>query len=303
MFNHLIDIERLSTEEISDIISTAQAFKKDTITSCAKGKTVCLMFFENSTRTHCSFELAAKKLKMHVLNFDIGTSSFSKGESIKDTFENLYFIGVDAVILRHSENKIIDRILENISYPLKFVNAGDGNCAHPTQALLDYMTMLEKIGSVEGKKIVIAGDVAHSRVAKSNLALLKRFGAEVHFCAPEYFMPENPEKFNVIWHDNPEEAISGADVVMLLRVQNERLDSETVKKCGNYSDKYKLSSEILNKYAPNAVLMHPGPVNREVEITSELLDSTKGVTILEQARNGLFVRMAVLNKMFGEKDE
>lgn len=303
MFNNLIDIERLSKEDITDIISTAQAFKKGTITSCAKGKTVCLMFFENSTRTHCSFELAAKKLKMHVLNFDIGASSFSKGESVKDTFENLYFIGVDTVVLRHSENHIIDRILGEISYPLKFINAGDGNYSHPTQALLDYMTMLEKIGSVEGRKIVIAGDVAHSRVAKSNLALLKKFGADVHFCAPEYFMPEKPEKYDVTWHNNLQEAISGADVVMLLRVQNERLDSETIQRCGNYSEKYKLSSEILNKYAPNAVLMHPGPVNREVEITSELLDSSKGVTILEQARNGLYVRMAVLNMLFGEKEE
>lgn len=301
MFNHLIDIERLSKEEIEDIISTAQAFKKGTITSCAKGKTACLMFFENSTRTRCSFELAAKKLKMHVLNFDIGSSSFSKGESIKDTFENLYFIGVDTVIIRHSENRIIDRILENISYPLKFVNAGDGNCAHPTQALLDYMTMIEKIGNVEGKKIVVAGDVAHSRVAKSNLALLKKFGADVHFCAPEYFMPESPEMYGVKWHDNLQEAISGADVVMLLRVQNERLDAETVMKCGNYSDKYKLSSDLLEKYAPHAILMHPGPVNREVEITSELLDAEKGVTILEQARNGLYVRMAVLNNLFGEE--
>ena len=154
-------------------------------------------------------------------------------------------------------------------------------------------------------RLAISTVFGHNTRSKANhwCSLLKKFGAEVHFCAPEYFLPENPEKFNVIWHDNLEESISGADVVMLLRVQNERLDSETVKKCGNYSDKYKLSSEILNKYAPNAVLMHPGPVNREVEITSELLDSTKGVTILEQARNGLFVRMAVLNKMFGEKDE
>ena len=240
---------------------------------------------------------------MNVLNFDIGSSSFSKGESIKDTFENLYFIGVDTVIIRHSENGIIDRILENISYPLKFVNAGDGNCAHPTQALLDYMTMLEKIGNVKGKKIVIAGDVAHSRVAKSNLALLKKFGANVHFCAPEYFMPENSEQYDVIWHDSLTEAVTDAEVVMLLRVQNERLDDETIKRCGNYADNYKLSSKILEKYAPEAILMHPGPVNREVEITSELLDSPKGVTILEQARNGLFIRMAVLNEMFGGKGD
>lgn len=300
MFSHLIDIQRLSNNEISSIIDLAMNFKNARSESIVKDKTACLMFFENSTRTRCSFELAAKKLGMHVLNFDKDNSSFSKGESIKDTFENLYFIGIDTVIIRHSENFIIDKILKNISYPIKFINAGDGNHAHPTQALLDYMTMVEKMGTVDGKKIVIVGDVAHSRVAMSNLALLKKFGAKVHFCAPEYFMPEKPEDYDVIWHNDIKEAIYGADVVMLLRVQNERLEPETMKKCGDYAALYRLSSEILEKYSPSAILMHPGPVNREVEITSELLDSKKGKTILEQARNGLFVRMAVLNNLLGD---
>lgn len=296
---NLIDIERLTKEEITSLIDMALAFKKDTITSCAKGKSACLMFFENSTRTRFSFELAAKKLKMNVLHFDKDTSSVKKGETLKDTFENLYFIGIDTVIIRHSENKIIEKILKNISYPLKFVNAGDGNNAHPTQALLDYMTMTEKIGSVQGKKIVICGDVAHSRVAKSNLALLKKFDADVHFCAPDFFMPNNPQDYDVTWHSDIKEAIKDADVVMLLRVQNERLDSQTKEKSQVFSNLYRLNSQMLQQLAPNAILMHPGPVNREVEITSELLDSDKGMTILEQARNGLFVRMAVLNTIFG----
>jgi aspartate carbamoyltransferase catalytic subunit len=157
--------------------------------------------------------------------------------------------------------------------------------------------MKKKIGDVKGKKIVIIGDVAHSRVAKSNLALLNKFGADVHFCAPEYFMPENAKDFNVTWHTDLKKAIKNADVVMLLRVQNERLDTETAQRAKNYTDFYKLDSETIEEYAPNAILMHPGPVNREVEITSELMDSEKGKTILEQAKNGVYVRMAVLNKI------
>lgn len=295
----LIDIERLSKPEIENIIQSAKKFANGDIDSSVRGKTACLMFFENSTRTRCSFEIAAKKLGMNVLNFDIGSSSFSKGESVKDTFENLHFIGVDVFVVRHSEEQIIDKIKNQLAFDLKFINAGDGKNSHPTQALLDFYTMREKLGDVCGKKIVIVGDVAHSRVAKSNLALLNKFGAKVHFCAPSYFMPQNTSAFDVVWHSDLKEAIVDADVVMLLRVQNERLDAETMKSAGSYSDLYKLDSATLKKYAPNAILMHPGPVNREVEITSELLDSKVGRTVLEQARNGVYVRMAVLNELGG----
>ena len=265
---NLIDIERLEKEEIQKLIKTAEEFKNGRQNSCAAGKCACLMFFENSTRTHFSFELAAKRLGMHVLNFDAKTSSFSKGESMKDTFENLNFIGVDVFVLRHSENGIIDKIRSEIAYPMRFVNAGDGKNAHPTQALLDFYTMKKHLGEINGKKVVIIGDVAHSRVARSNFALLKKFNA---------------------------------DVVMLLRVQNERLDGETAQKAKDYTKNYRLNSKMLKKLAPNALLMHPGPVNRGVEITSELLDSEKGRTILEQAKNGVFVRMAVLDEIFREE--
>lgn len=295
----LIDIDRLKPEDILKIITLADKFAHGEGISNVKGKTACMMFFENSTRTHCSFELAARKLGMHVLNFDVKSSSFSKGESLKDTLENLHFIGADVFVVRHSENGIIDKTKNELAYDLKFVNAGDGNRAHPTQALLDFYTMKKKFGEVRGKKIVIAGDVAHSRVAKSNLALLKKFGADVHFCAPAYFMPENPEKYDVIWHQDLKEAITDADVVMLLRVQKERLDNETAESAKGYTKMYKLDFQMLSKYAPNVILMHPGPVNRDVEISSELLDSEKGRTILEQARNGVYVRMAVLNIIGG----
>jgi aspartate carbamoyltransferase catalytic subunit len=303
LIKNLIDIKRLTRNTILEIIRDAEDFENGLKKSDVTGKTVCMMFFENSTRTHFSFELAAKKLGMNVLNFDARTSSFSKGESMKDTFENLYFIGVDACVIRHCENGIVEKIMNETAYPMHFINGGDGNNAHPTQALLDFYTMKKKIGSVEGKKVVIIGDIAHSRVAKSNLEILNKFGANVHFCAPDYFTPANYKDFNAVWHTDLKEAVLDADVVMLLRVQNERLDENTSKKARHYTDLYKLNSTTLEEYAPNAILMHPGPVNREVEITSELLDSEKGVTILEQARNGVFIRMAVLNMALGGKSD
>ncbi len=295
---NLIDIERLEKEEIERLMNSAREFENGAKTSAAAGKTACMMFFENSTRTHFSFELAAKRLGMHVLNFDAKTSSFSKGESMKDTFENLHFIGVDVFVIRHGENQIIDKIRSQIAYPMHFVNAGDGKNAHPTQALLDFYTMKKHLGSVEEKKVVIVGDVAHSRVAGSNLALLKKFGAKVHFCCPDYFTPKNTANSGAVWHTDLKKAIKNADVVMLLRVQNERLDEQTAQMAKDYTKYYRLDSETLEKYAPNALLMHPGPINRGIEITSELLDSEKGRTILEQAKNGVFVRMAVLDEIF-----
>lgn len=299
MITDLIDIERLSKEEILKIIEDAKAFKNGSLESSVLSKTACMMFFENSTRTLCSFELAAKKLGMNVLNFDVNASSFKKGESMKDTLENLYFIGVDVFVIRHGENGIIDKIKKELAFPLKFINGGDGKNSHPTQALLDFFTILEKLSTVKNKKIVIIGDVEHSRVAKSNLALLNKFDADVHFCAPDYFTPDNASEYKVTWHTDLKEAIKYADVVMLLRVQNERLDEKTAQKASTYTDLYKLDSSLLNEYAPDAILMHPGPVNREVEITSELMDSEKGQTILEQAQNGVFVRMSVLNLLAG----
>lgn len=287
---NLIDIKRLEKSEIERIIELAQEFKTGVRQSSVAGKTACMMFFENSTRTKISFELASQRLGMNVIHFDGASSSLSKGESRKDTFDNLKAIGIDTVIVRTREDGFIDSSLKELASPLSFVNAGDGVTAHPTQALLDYFTMKEKLGTVAGKKVCIIGDIVHSRVAKSNFALLSKFGARLHAVAPAYFKPAKTD-FPVSYHDSLE-GIKGADVVMLLRVQKERL--EGAFDAQNYIDKYQLNSEILNNYAPNALLMHPGPVNRGVEITSELLDGEKGKTILEQAHNGVFVRMAVL---------
>ena len=301
MLEHLVDIERLTKEEILSIVDLAKKFKSGELSFSDSSKTVAMMFCENSTRTKCSFEIAAQKLKMNVLNFDTLNSSIAKGESLKDTIENLYFLGVDAVVIRHALSGIIDNVINYVKYPIKFINAGDGNRAHPTQALLDFYTMIEKLGSIEGKNIAIIGDIKHSRVVKSNISLLSKFNTTINLCAPTYFKPEEASKYPVTWHNKAEEAIKNADVIMVLRVQNERHAKEIYPKSFEYKRCYEITSEFLKKFAKkDVIIMHPGPANRNVEISSELLDSRVGQTILEQARNGVFVRMAVLYKLLSE---
>lgn len=299
---HLIDIENISKEDILNIINLAKKFKEGAKTSDVAGRTLALMFYENSTRTRCSFEIAAKKLFMNVINFDAAHSSLSKGESLKDTIENLYFLGVNAVVIRHSLSGIINNVMRLVKYPVKFVNGGDGTHAHPSQALLDFYTMLEKMGSIENKKITIIGDVSHSRVAKSNIALLSKFGADIHLCAPSYLQFENLEAFKVNYHKDVKEAVEGANVVMVLRVQNERHEKEGYPDSSEYKRLYEIDTALLKQYADdNVILMHPGPANRNIEVSSELLDNIVGKTILEQAQNGVYVRMAVLNMLLGGK--
>ena len=296
MLKHLIKIEDLSASEIENISQDALAIKQNFTEKTLLGKNICLMFFENSTRTKISFEVAAKKLGANVINFETTTSSINKGETLRDTIENLYFIGIDAVVIRTSDDDLIANLCKEVRYPMHFINAGSGKASHPTQALLDYVTMKEKIGSIVGKKIVIIGDVEHSRVAKSNIALWTKFGANVVVCAPEYF--KSAIKEGCIYTSDMREAIADADVIMGLRIQKERILEAYSE--DDYIDNYQLNSNLLEKYAPQAILMHPGPVNREVEITSELLDSSLGETILEQARNGVYTRMAVLQKILGD---
>ena len=295
---HLIDIESISKEDILNIVNLAKEFKNGTKKSDVEKKTLALMFYENSTRTRCSFEIAGQSLGMNIINFDANSSSLSKGESLKDTIENLYFLGVNAVVIRHSLSGIINNVLRLVKYPIHFINGGDGTHAHPSQALLDFYTMIEKIGSVEGKKITIVGDVAHSRVAKSNIRLLSKFGADVHLCAPTYLQFENTQAFNVQYHNNVKEAVEGANVVMVLRVQNERHEKEGYPQSSEYKRLYEIDTNLLKEYAASdVILMHPGPANRNIEVSSELLDNQLGKTILEQAQNGVFVRMAILNTL------
>ncbi len=298
---HLIDIESISKEDILNIIECARQFKNSEKKSDVEKKTLALMFCENSTRTKCSFEIAGQKLGMNIINFDESHSSLSKGESLKDTIENLYFLGVNAVVIRHSLSGIINNVLRLVKYPMCFINGGDGTHAHPSQALLDFYTMLEKTGSVENKKIAIVGDIAHSRVAKSNIALLKKFGADIHLCAPSYLQLEDLTAFDVKYHNDIKPTIDGANVVMALRVQNERHEKECYPDSFEYKRLYETDTELLRKYAAeDVILMHPGPANRNIEVSSEILDNTLGKTILEQAENGVYVRMAILNTLLKE---
>ena len=295
---HLIDIKSISKEDILNIVSLAKEFKNGTRKSDVEKKNLALMFYENSTRTRCSFEIAGQSLGMNIINFEANSSSLSKGESLKDTIENLYFLGVNAVVIRHSLSGIINNVLRLVKYPIHFINGGDGTHAHPSQALLDFYTMLEKIGSVEGKKITIVGDVAHSRVAKSNISLLSKFGADIHLCAPTYLQFENFEAFNVKYHNDIKPAVDGANVVMVLRVQNERHEKEGYPQSSEYKRLYEIDTKLLKEYASSdVILMHPGPANRNIEVSSELLDDRLGKTILEQAQNGVYVRMAILNTL------
>lgn len=301
---HLIDIESLTKEEILNIIQLSKEYKSGKKNSDIKDKTLALMFYENSTRTRCSFEIAGQKAGMRIINFDESHSSLSKGESLKDTIENLYFLGVNAVVIRHQLSGIINNLIRLVKYPISFINGGDGVHAHPSQALLDFYTMLEKTGNIEGKKITIVGDVSHSRVAKSNINLLNKFGAEIHVCSPSYLSFENKNAFNVQYHEDIKEAVKGADIVMALRVQNERHEEECYPESSEYKRLYEIDKNLLKKYASDKViLMHPGPANRNIEVSSELLDDNLGETILEQARNGVFVRMAILNTLLKERKD
>lgn len=292
---HLLDINSLSAKTIAKIIETAKMIKTGSFAQLMTGRTVVLMFAENSTRTKLSFEKAALNLGMKVLHFDCETSSFSKGESLKATVDNLFQMGVDALVLRSSMSGILHNLANKIDFPISLINAGDGNHAHPTQALLDFYTMVEKIGSIEGKKITIVGDIAHSRVARSNIELLKKFGAKVNVCAPSYFMPSGVDSLGIGVYQNLENAIENADVVMALRVQNERLEKNIYPPQSDYVKRFQLTSEKLEKYCnSNVLLMHPGPVNPDVEISTELIESEKfGKTILQQVENGVYVRMSV----------
>lgn len=293
----LIDIQSLTTEQILRITDLAEKFENETALSTCFGKHLALIFNESSTRTRFSFEMAANKLGVHLYNFESGSSSLLKGETLKDTIENLYQIGVNGIVIRHSDPDIIAQTAKEVKAPIAFINAGDGSHAHPTQALLDFYTIKKHLGDVEGKKIVIIGDVAHSRVARSNAELLTKFCANVIFCAPKYFTDEIK---GVTYVKTLEEALKDADVAMFLRVQNERLEDRFP--IFDFIRDYGLTMKKLQQFAKSDVLiMHPGPVNRDIEISSDILDSDYGKTILEQAHNGVFVRMAVLDILLGDK--
>ncbi len=290
---HLLDIKSLDRTEIAQILTLARTFKLNKRQPSVQGRTACLMFFENSTRTKNSFDLATQKLGMNLLRFDADTSAFSKGETLKDTIENLVAIGVDNLIVRTQDDNFFENAMKDLRLPVSFINAGCGVSSHPTQALLDFLTMLEKLATLKGKKVCIVGDVAHSRVARSNIEILNKYQARVHVVAPEYFMPKD-KRDDVTYHTDLVEGIKDANVVMALRIQKERFDSVDGYNIDDYVKNYRLNSRLLLEHCEHTLLMHPGPVNRDVEMTSELLDGKKGKVLLDQAQNGTYVRMAVL---------
>ncbi len=294
--NHLIGIKYITKQDIDLIFETADHFKEVINRPIKKvpslrDVTIANIFFENSTRTKLSFELAQKRLSADVISFSAAQSSVKKGETLIDTVNNILSMKVDMVVMRHSSPGAAHFLSQNIGSSV--VNAGDGAHEHPTQALLDSFTIREKLGDVGGKKIVIVGDILHSRVALSNIFALQMQGAEVKVCGPKTLIPKYIESLGVIVEPNLRKALEWADVANMLRVQNERLDVSYFPTTREYTQQYGVTKELLDSLNKEIVIMHPGPINRGVEITSDVADSQQSV-ILEQVENGVAVRMAVI---------
>jgi aspartate carbamoyltransferase catalytic subunit len=294
--NHLIGIKHITKQDIDLIFETADQFKEVINRPIKKVPslrdiTIANIFFENSTRTKLSFELAQKRLSADVISFSAAQSSVKKGETLIDTVNNILSMKVDMVVMRHSSPGAAHFLSQNVKASI--VNAGDGAHEHPTQALLDSYTIREKLGDVGGKKIVIVGDILHSRVALSNIFALQMQGAEVKVCGPKTLIPKYIESLGVTVEPNLRKALEWCDVANMLRVQNERLDVSYFPSTREYTQQYGVTRELLDSLNKEIVIMHPGPINRGVEITSEVADSVQSV-ILNQVENGVAVRMAVI---------
>ncbi len=297
----LLTIAELSVEEINLILTTAESLKEVGGRDIKKvpalrGKTVVNLFFEPSTRTRTSFELAAKRLSADVINFSPSTSSVVKGETLIDTARNIESMQADIIVLRHSSPGAAEHLARFVRSSV--INAGDGWHAHPTQALLDVYTIKEKKGKIEGLIVVIVGDVAHSRVARSNIAALTKLGATVRIVAPPTMIPLSVERLGVTVFYRLDDALAGADVIMMLRLQRERLGQALLPSIREYATLFCLTSERLKLAKPDAIVMHPGPLNRGIEISPDVADSQAAV-ILDQVSNGVSVRMALLYLLSG----
>src|SRR6476660_3406150 len=293
---HLLDIESLSAEEIKTVLDTARAFKQVGERAIKKvpalrGKTVVNLFVEPSTRTRISFELAAQRLTADVINFTAEASSLKKGETLKDTARNLEALNADIIIIRHSATGAPHFLARFLNASV--VNAGDGAHEHPTQALLDVFTILEKKGRIEGLNVTILGDILYSRVARSNIWALRKLGANVTLCGPSTLVPKVFEQIGCRVTYNVEDAIADADIINLLRIQHERQRKTMFPSIGEYTSLFGLNKARLSHTKPDVLIMHPGPINRGVEIDSDVADGERSV-ILEQVTNGLAVRMAAL---------
>ena len=294
--DHLLGIKHLKNDDINLIFDTADHFKKVINRPIKKVPslrdiTIANLFFENSTRTKLSFELAQKRLSADVINFSSGQSSLNKGETLIDTVNNILSMKVDMVVMRHP-NPGAAKFLSN-HVDAQIINAGDGAHEHPTQALLDTYSIREKYGEVRGKKVVIVGDVLHSRVALSNIFALQLQGAKVMVCGPKTLIPKYIDKLGVKVETNLMKALNWCDVANMLRVQNERMDISYFPSTREYAQQYGVTKNLLESLDKEITIMHPGPINRGVEITSEVADSDQSI-ILHQVENGVAIRMAVI---------
>ncbi len=301
---HLIRIRDLSDSDILTILDTAESFLEISTREVKKvpilrGKTIINLFFEASTRTRSSFELAAKRLSADISNFTKQSSAVVKGESLKDTVLNLEAMKTDAIIVRHAAAGAPYFISTFCTSHI--INAGDGTHEHPTQALLDAFTIRQNKKSFKGLKVVIVGDILHSRVARSNISLLNKLGSRIVCVGPPPILPEEFKKFGVEVEYNLDRALEGADVVMMLRIQLERQQKNLFPSIREYRNLFSLTPKRFRKAKKNAIIMHPGPINRGVEISADLADSVKSV-ILKQVENGIAVRMAVLYLLLGGKE-
>lgn len=294
--NHLLGIKYITEKDIQLIFETADHFKEVINRPIKKVPslrdiTIANLFFENSTRTRLSFDLAEKRLSADVINFSASQSSVTKGETLVDTVNNILSMKVDMVVMRHPNPGAGVFLSQHVKAAI--VNAGDGAHEHPTQALLDSYSIRERLGEVAGKKVVIVGDILHSRVALSNIFALHKQGAEVMVCGPKTLIPKYIHELGVKVETNLRKALNWCDVANMLRIQNERLDISYFPSTREYVQQYGLTKELLASLDKEIVIMHPGPINRGVEITSEVADSPQSI-ILQQVENGVAIRMAVI---------
>jgi aspartate carbamoyltransferase catalytic subunit len=293
---HLLGIKDLSIEEIELIFDTAKMFKEVLSRPIKKVPslrhlTIANIFFENSTRTKLSFELAEKRLSADIINFSSSLSSIIKGESLLDTINNILVMKVDMIVMRHPSAGAPHFISDKINASI--INAGDGTHEHPTQALLDSFSIKEKLGSLKGKKIAIIGDILHSRVAISNIYSLQKLGAEVMLCGPKTLMPKFISEFGVIIENDIKKALKWCDVANVLRIQLERQEIKYFPSLREYSLYFGINKKLLDKINKDVIIMHPGPINRGIEISSDVADSKNSI-ILNQVENGVAIRMAVM---------
>lgn len=298
---HILGIEQMSAEDITLILDTAESFKEISLRSIKKvptlrGKTIINVFFEASTRTRTSFEIAGKRLSADTVNISASTSAVVKGETLEDTAKNLEAMKPDIIVMRHSCSGAPHYLAERCDFSV--VNAGDGAHEHPSQALLDLLTMRQHKGRIEGLTVAIIGDITHSRVVRSNVYALNKLGAQVRLCGPGTMIPPGIERLGAQVFNSIDEAVSGADFVMMLRIQQERQGKTMLPSLREYSMFYGLTPERMKLAKTDALVMHPGPMNRGVEISSAVADGPQNV-ILDQVENGVAVRMALLYLVSG----